>query len=241
VCFSTLPGFYKDTIVVKIGRLSPFYFPVEIELVGNSLVSRSTYLDPCGLQDNKVTPELVMTWNTMPIGNPIVRQTFWIHNSSPFNMVVEWKIMKEVEEKEQKEVDSIKENKGKIGNEQIKEEKLDYNKEIEKEEEVENDEERNEGETKEGNDVEEAFGINEEIIPKIPNLCRVIFDIEENKENSLHCMLVPERNGEDWCVKVCLQEHLGIDYQDLIHVTFQDFLEPFMENELPPFRIVPQK
>lgn len=42
-------------------------------------------------------------------------------------------------------------------------------------------------------------------------------------------------------VKVCFQEHLGIDYEDLIHVTFQDFLEPFMDDEVPPFCIVPQK
>jgi len=163
-------------------------------LVGNPLVSRSTYLDPRGLQDNKVTPELVMTWNTMPVGNPIVRQTFWIHNSSPFNMVVEWKIMKEVEQKEQEEI----EKEGEIGNEQIKEENIEDNKEIvKKKEKVEND-----GEIEEGHDEEDILGINEEIIPKLPNLCHVIFNIEENKENTLHCMLVPERNGEDWCVKV---------------------------------------
>ncbi|XP_073389836.1 uncharacterized protein [Physcomitrium patens] len=174
VCFSTLPGFYKDTLVVKIGQLLPFYIPVEIELVGNPLVSRINYLEPSGLQDIKETPELVLTWNTMPVGNPVVRRAFWIYNTSPFNMVVEWQIMKPM----------------------LNEDDLDV---------------------------------------------KVVFDIEENHENMLHCMLIPERNGEDWIIRVCIQEHLGIDFKNKIHLTFQDFMEPYPKAETPPFRIVPQK
>lgn len=114
----------------------PFYIPVEIELVGNPLVSRINYLEPSGLQDIKETPELVLTWNTMPVGNPVVRRAFWIYNTSPFNMVVEWQIMKPM----------------------LNEDDLDV---------------------------------------------KVVFDIEENHENMLHCMLIPERNGEDWIIRVC--------------------------------------
>jgi hypothetical protein len=74
-------------------------------LVGNPLISRINNLEPRGLQDNKDTPELVLIWNAMPVGNPIVCRTFWIYNSSPFNMVIDWKLMIEVEEKEEKIVE----------------------------------------------------------------------------------------------------------------------------------------
>lgn len=76
----------------QIGTLKPFYFPVEIELHGNPLVTRINYLEPQGLQDIKETPELVLTWNTMPAGNPVVRRSFWVYNFSPFHMVVEWEV-----------------------------------------------------------------------------------------------------------------------------------------------------
>lgn len=41
--------------------------------------------------------------------------------------------------------------------------------------------------------------------------------------------------------QVCIQEHLGIDFKNKIHLTFQDFMEPYPKAETPPFRIVPQK
>ena len=153
-------------------------------MVGNPLISRINNLEPRGLQDNKDTPELILTWNAMPAGNPIVRRTFWIYNSSPFNMVIDWKLMIEVEEK--------------------MEENIDVNIEEEQGENVEGeDNEKIEGEQEIEDEVikEEEIQIIEE--PKLPNLCRVIFNIEENRENTLHCMLIPERNGEEWCVRVC--------------------------------------
>jgi len=40
-------------------------------------------------------------------------------------------------------------------------------------------------------------------------------------------------------MQACVQEHLGISYGGLVHVTFKDFLEAMPEN--PPFRIAPKK
>ena len=40
-------------------------------------------------------------------------------------------------------------------------------------------------------------------------------------------------------VQVCLQEHLGIDYQDNVHVVFKDYLDSMIEPT--PFRVVPKK
>lgn len=186
-------------------------------MVGNPLISRINYLDPRGLQENKDTPELVMTWNTMPAGSPIVRRTFWIHNSSPFNIVVEWKIMKEVEEKEKESNEEendgeekeenggeiVEENEAKQVNTKPIEEQVKDTEEIKTEKKQgENDEEKEGGEEEEGE--KEIVDMNEESIPKLHNLCRVIFIVQENKKNTLHCMLVPERNGENWSVRVCL-------------------------------------
>ena len=166
--------------------------------MGNPLISRINYLEPCGLQDNKNTPELVLTWNAMPNGNPIVRRTFWVYNSSPFNMVVDWQLFKEGEVKKEEE---IIEGKQTINVEGQIEEKI----EEAVVEEIVNGGGRGGGGGERGEDGkgrEEAPIIVEE--PKLPNMFRIIFNIEENKENTLHCMLIPERNGEEWCIRVCI-------------------------------------
>lgn len=201
--------FSFNIFIQQIGRLSPFYFPVEIELVGNPLISRINNLEPRGLQDNKDTPELVLIWNTMPVGNPVVRRTFWVFNSSPFNMVIEWKLMKEVEEKEEENIaGELDENKEIINENGEGGEGTERGEEREGGEGGKGTEGGKEGEGEEGEEgaeIEEGEGEEAKIIeePKLPNLCHIIFNIEENRENTLHCMLVPERNGEEWCVRVC--------------------------------------
>lgn len=102
--------------------------------MGNPLISRINYLEPRGLQDIKDTPELVLTWNTMPAGNPVARKAFWVYNSSPFHISVEWEVME------------AKPN---------------------------------------------AKGA----------LFTMSFEVEEGRP-VIHAMLVPERQGEDWCVRV---------------------------------------
>lgn len=103
--------------------------------MGNPLISRINYLEPRGLQDIKDTSELVLTWNTMPVGNPVARKAFWVYNSSPFHISVEWEVME-----------------AKVN----------------------------------------AEG----------GLFTMSFEVEEGRPE-IHAMLVPERQGEDWCVRVC--------------------------------------
>ncbi|KAH7445867.1 hypothetical protein KP509_01G027000 [Ceratopteris richardii] len=89
-CYAWFPGDYKDILIIKAGDNVEYRIPVLIGVNGTPLLLRENKFDP---QDFGRTGEvrcLTLNWNPVPAGHPHTSRIFWVANSAPYPLEVEW-------------------------------------------------------------------------------------------------------------------------------------------------------
>lgn len=80
----------KLTHVLQVGDNVECKIPISIGVVGTPLFMRENRFEP---QDFGRTGEkkcMALKWGAVPAGYPLRSKTFWVSNSAPYNLELEW-------------------------------------------------------------------------------------------------------------------------------------------------------